>query len=103
VRLEKGMVIKTNYSGPYRIAEIIRGCTCPSSLDEVNMVNPPAQPAHLHLVLTKPDGSGKFWLGHFVEETLLSLQKTYCGHKSEPDYDRIIVLEPDAPVQMTLF
>lgn len=97
------MLIKTNYSGPYRVLAITRGCTCPSYLDKINKDNPPDQPPHLHLTVTRPDGSGRFWLNDFVEETLLSLQKTYCGGKSEPDIDRIIILESDAPVQGTLF
>ena len=81
---------------------ITRDCSCPLYHDETNMKNPPAQPPHIHLVCTHPDGGGKFWLGHFVEETLLSLQKTYCN-KTELDYDRIIIIEQDIPVQGTLF
>jgi nitrate/nitrite-specific signal transduction histidine kinase len=37
--LEIGMKIKTNYSDePYYITQIDRGCTCPSYLDEIEMV-----------------------------------------------------------------
>lgn len=57
----------------------------------------------MHLICTKPDGSGKFWLNDWDEETLLSLEKTYCGYKSNADYDRIFVVGMDRPVQMTLF
>ncbi len=103
MKLNPGMLIKTNYSGPYRIAEIKRGCTCPLYLDELNSDDPPPQPEHIHLVLTKPGASGKFYIGHFFEESLRSLQKTYCGFKTEPDFDRIIILENDRPVQMALF
>ena len=104
MRLEPGMLIKTNYSErQYRIVLIERGCTCPLYLDEIDMDDPPPQPPHIHLTLTRPDGTGKFWMGHYVEETLLSLQKTYCGMKPAPDYDRIIILEQDRPVQATLF
>ena len=103
-RLEPGMLIKTNYSSePYRIVEVERGCTCPFYLDEIDLDEPPAQPEHIHLTLTRPDGTGRFWMGHYVEETLLSLDKTYCGLKDKPDHDRIIILEQDKPIQKTLF
>ena len=102
MRLEVGMLIKTNYSGPYRIKEIERGCTCPLYLDQINMANPPAQPKHIHLVVTSPDGSERSYLGYYDEETLISLDKSYCGEKTELDYDHIIVLGCDKPVQMTL-
>lgn len=97
------MLIKTNYSEPYRITGLIRGCTCPFYIDEINMDDPPPTSPHIHLTLTRPDGSGRFWLGHFDEETLLSLDKSYCGGKTELGYDRIIILDQDMPVQMTLF
>lgn len=103
MKLKKGMLIKTDYSGPYRIVEIERGCTCPLYLNEIDMDNPPDQPPHIHLTLSRPDGSGRFWLGHYVEETLQSLYKTYCGGKTMLDFDKITVLEPDHPVQMSLF
>lgn len=103
MRLEKGMLIKTNYSGPYRIIDIERGCTCPDYLDEIEMDDPPPQPPHIHLTLSKPDGSGRFWLNGWDEETLTSLDKTYCGQKTEPDFDRIIIMENDKPIQLTLF
>ena len=103
VRLESGMLIKTNYLGPYRIVEVMRNCTCPSYVDEINMVNPPEREAHMHLVLSGPDGKGIFYLNGFNEQTLLSLNKTFCGHKKEFDYDRIIILAQDRPIQGTLF
>ncbi len=105
MRLEIGMLIKTNYSdGPYRIIDIERGCTCPSYLDEIEMDDPPPQPPHLHLVCTKANGPGKAYFNNIVEETLLSLDKTYCGMKTEPDVDRIIILPQDNKhVQMSLF
>lgn len=103
MRLEPGMLIKTNYSGPYRILKIERGCTCPLYLDELDFDDPPPQPPHIHLTLTNPDGSGRMYLNYFVEETLTSLQKTICGQKAELDYDYIIVLDQDKPVQQSLF
>jgi len=101
VKLEKGMLIKTNYSGPYRILDIERGCTCSSYLDELNMDDPPQQPKHMHLVLTRPDGTGRFWLNYFIEETMESIGPTICG--GEWGHDRIIALDQDKPVQMELF
>jgi len=102
MRLEKGMLIKTNYSGPYRILDIIdRQCTCSSYLDVLDYEDPPAQPPHMHLVLTNPDGTGRFYLNDFNEETLMSLQPTICG--GEWGHDRIIILEQDRPIQMGMF
>jgi len=105
MKLFPGMLIKTNHSGPYRIVSIKRGCTCPMYLDEINSRGkpPPRQPPHIHLTLTRPDGTGEFFLGHWDEESLLSLDKTYCGLKKEPDHDEIIILGQDQPVQIPLF
>ena len=103
MRLEPGMLIKTNYSGPYRIKEIERGCRCPLYIDTLDMDNPPPQPEHIHLTLTNPDGTGRFYLNHYIEETLTSLDKSYCGQKKEPDYDHIIVIPNEDPLQLTLF
>jgi len=104
MRLEPGMLIKTNYSGPYRIVSITRGCTCPLYLDEINMKDPPDQPPHIHLTCCDPDTPRKlYWLNWYDEETLLSLTQSYCGQKTELDYDVIIVLDNDKPVQRTLF
>ena len=76
-RLEVGMLIETNYSGPYRIVEIERDCTCPLYLDELEMDDDaPPQPPHIHLVLSDPNGRGRYYLSHFIEETLLSIEKS---------------------------
>ena len=103
MRIEKGMLIETNYSGPYRITEVKRGCTCPTYPDSMDMADPPPQPPHLHLATTRPDGTGRFGLNHFSEETSLSLQKTYCGGKAVLDFDRVIIMDQDGPVQQTMF
>jgi len=103
VKLEPGMLIKTNYSGPYRIKRVRRGCTCPNYIDSLNMKNPPASPSHIHLEVTRPDGTGDFSVCRFFEESLMSLNKTYCGHKDVLDYDRIFIIDQDRPIQMTLF
>lgn len=107
MKLEVGMLIETNYSGPYRIKTIERGCTCVHPLDQMNNMGNPdkqrAQAPHLHLVVTRPDGTGEFFLSYFDEETLLSLQQTYCGGKDKLGYDRIIILPQDKHIQHTLF
>jgi hypothetical protein len=102
MKLEPEMLIKTNYSGPYRIKSVLRDCTCPSYLDEING-RPTARRPHIHLACTKPDGTGAFYINGWDEQTLLSLQKSYCGGKKEIGYDQIIVLQQDRPIQGTLF
>ncbi|ORJ61319.1 hypothetical protein [Geothermobacter hydrogeniphilus] len=102
MRLEPGMLIQTNYSGPYRIKAVLRDCTCPSYLDEING-HPVARRPHIHLVCTDPEGPGTYYLNGWDEQTLQSLQISCCGGKGEPAYDRIIVLPQDRPVQGTLF
>lgn len=103
MRLEPGMLIKTNYSGPYRIKHVARDCVCPKYLDEINMDNPPPQRPHIHLECSRQDGTGKFWLNGWDEETLQSLDKSHCGHKTELGFDTITVLESDQPIQLSLF
>lgn len=98
MKLEPGMLIKTNYSGPYRIKGVTRGCTCNGRLQDAT-VSPP----HIHLHCSLPDGTGNFYLHRFDEETLLSLDETYCGHKKELAPDWIVVMEQDKPVQASLF
>jgi len=102
MKLEPGMLIKTNYSGPYRIKSIKRGCICQLYSDRMKGIDQ-EQPPHIHLTLTRPDGTARFWMGHFDEETLLSLNKTICGHKTKLGYDRIIIMDQDRPIQQSLF
>jgi hypothetical protein len=96
-RLFPGMLIKTNYSGPYKIKAVERNCICPHVFDDQ-----PRAP-HLFITATDLDGQGEFYLDGFEDETLRSLEKTYCGLKQEPDYDHIEILPQPAPIQMTLF
>jgi len=103
MRPEPGMLIKTNYGGPYRIISVKRGCTCPSYFDELEMDEPPERRPHLHLICSKPDGKGRYYLDDWDEESLLSLEKSCCGGKEKLDYDRIFILEQDQPIQLTLF
>lgn len=81
------MLIKTNYSGPYRISAIDR-----------------RHPVHINLTCTRPDSNrSQFYLNYWVEEELRSVQKTYCGHKSTLGYDHIIILPNDQALQLALF
>lgn len=95
IRLEKGMLIKTNYGTRlYRILLVKRGCTCPSYSDSINLRNPPDSPEHMHIILEDPDNKrSKFYLGWYIEETL-----THIDGK-----DKIEILESDGPVQGSLF
>jgi hypothetical protein len=102
MKLYPGMLIRTNYSWPYRIEQIDRDCTCPSYQDSISMKNPPNRRPHIHLTCTKPDGTDKYWLNGWCEDTLLSLDMSYCGGKTELDYDHIVILDQDEPVQTTL-
>jgi len=105
-RLEPGMTIRTNYGREeYTILEVTRGCTCPSFRDSMNMKNPPPRPPHLHLVcyVTGDPKKTKRWLNGFDEATLRSLEKTYCGKKTELDYDYITITGQDGNVQLSLF
>lgn len=103
MRIEPGMLIKTNYNGPYRIKHALRDCTCPLFLDVINMDDPPARKPHIRLTCTRPDGTGKFLLNGWDEEKLQSLEKTWCGEKSNLDYDKIVVLKQDQPIQLSFF
>lgn len=94
MRLEVGMIIKTNYgTGPYRILDIERGCTCPLYLDDK------PTPEHIHLTLTDPDGKGRSWIGYIIEETLTSVPETREGYIKDKEPDMIIMLDQGIPVQ----
>lgn len=87
MRLEVGDRVKTSYgTGPYVICEILRNCTCPAPLDEINMEDPPDSPAHIHLIL-----KGRYYLGGYEEETLRSVWSD----------DYLIYCEQQGPVQTT--
>lgn len=71
VAVQAGSVVSTSYgTGPYVVVEVIRGCTCPSYLDEINMDSPPPSPPHLHLVCRLLDDprAGRFYLGGLVPD-----------------------------------
>ncbi len=104
MKIAPGMIIKTNYSRePYLVVRVEDGCTCPRYIDKISMDDPPPTAPHLHIECTGVDGKGRYYLSHFDGRTLRSLDKTYCGQKSEPDHDRIEVVGQGGPVQMRLF
>ncbi len=105
IKLEPGMLIETNYSGPYRIKSVTRNCTCEDWYDTVILEKPPKPtPPHIHIVCSDPDGKGTpSYLNGYDEETLKSYDKSYCGEKEELGHDYITILEQDRPVQKTFF
>lgn len=102
IKLEPGMLIETNYSGPYRIKSIARECTCPSFYDTINPGDPPPRPPHMHIICSHPDGKGEFYLNGYNEKTLQSTDQTYDENdKLVNDY--ITILDQDIPIQKTFF
>lgn len=97
MRLEPGMVVKTNYgTGPYRLTEVIRGCTCPAYLDEIEMDDPPSSSPHLHLICQRLGAHPRespCYLNGYDEETLKSIWNE----------DYLIVINAGMPVQRTMF
>jgi len=75
MKLAPGMLVKTSYgTGPYRIKKIYRNKT-------------------MHLTVTRPDGTGVFYLNNYDEETLSCLGND----------DRVEILPNDQSIQLTLF
>ncbi len=103
-RIIPGMLIKTNYSGPYRVKSITRGCTCRPYSMTLNFPGDkePWAP-HLHLVLSGPDGKGEYYLSHYDEETLIDNGVPNHPDNDGPEYDWIEILPDDEPVQEILF
>lgn len=110
VKLEPGMLIETNYSGPYRIVSVSRGCTCKQPLALINNMGDedkvPDRPEHIHLVLTDPEETWRSdnyaYLNGYDEETLKSLD-FYYDDDDKLKQDWITILKQDKPVQKTLF
>lgn len=95
-RLEPGMIIATSYeTGPYRILDIQRGCTCPEYVSSLEGDDAPSQ-EHIHLTLEhiqqKPGKRNRYWLNGYDEETLKCVWNT----------NRIIIVH-GGPVQRTIF
>ena len=85
MRLEPGMTIKTNYSGPYRVESVDR-----------------RHPEHISICCSKPGERGGYSLNRWIESELRSVDKTYCGDENVLGYDTITVLS-GGNAQMTLF
>ena len=88
--LNVGDIIKTSYgTGPYEILKIVWECTCPAYLSD----KPTKK--HIHLVLcTLGDKRDKFYLNQYDGGTLESVT---------PPYDKIIVIQRNDLVQLSLF
>jgi hypothetical protein len=100
-KIQPGMLVQTSYgTGPYRIVKVTRGCTCPFPQDEVELRSPPPRPPHVHLTCTKPDGSGRFWLNAYDEETLCRVHGVFDQHREDSIQ---IVGWTNAATQMELF
>lgn len=98
MRLREGMYVRTNYNtGPYQIINILRDCTCPKYLDEIDMDNPPASRPHIHMTVRKPGDSPRrnpYYLNGYDEETLHSVWSK----------DRLYVVSPrEIFKQLSLF
>lgn len=109
MRLETGMLVKTNYGQfTYRIVSIRRNCTCPNPGTVVDLWaagrQPPPTAEHVHLVCKAvahatcmplaTEDTSDFYLNGYSEKDLKSVW-------SEKDY--IEVLGSDTPVQSTFF
>ena len=103
-KLTKGMVIKSSYDNwTYRIQSVVRGCTCPAYLDEIDMDDPPPRAPHIHVKCTDMNDKGEYWFNWYDEETLRSIDTSWCGMKRFLGYDYIVILPNDKPIQMELF
>ena len=82
-RVYNGMVIRTSYgTGPYRVVDFEKDCTCPSFMDVLEMGNdaPPSRP-HYHLLCRKVGENKGFYHINGYDENLNSVW----------DNDRVIV------------
>jgi len=75
--LQVGDVIRTSYgTGPYRVVEILRGCTCPSYLNQIERDDEaPASRPHVHMEcrLVGREKEGPFTVSGYDDETLKSV------------------------------
>lgn len=97
MKLREGMYVKTNYdTGPYRIVEILRGCTCPEYVRSLEGDETPSPP-HIHLIVKKPGDTPRnnpYYLAGYDEETLRCVWSK----------DRLYVVSPrDVFRQLSLF
>lgn len=77
------MVIRTSYgTGPYRVVDFEKDCTCPSFMDAITLGNKaPASKPHYHIVCRKVGESKGFYYLNGYDENLNSVW----------DNDRLIV------------
>lgn len=98
-RLEVGDIVATSYgTGPYRIVEIERGCTCPDPMEEMEVDDPPDSPPHIHIVGICIDGhlkGKKGWLNGYDEKSGRNVWR--------PDDQLVLVDALCGPVQTTMF
>ena len=74
-RVYNGMVIRTSYgTGPYRIVDFEKDCTCPSFMDAVTFGNdaPPSRP-HYHFTCRKVGENKGFYYVNGYDENLNSV------------------------------
>jgi hypothetical protein len=87
MRIEPGMKVTTNYSGPYIVKQVQRD-----------------KNGFTHLVCKQPDNNhGEFYLNYILEDEMRFRNKTYCGFKTVADYDTISIMDSGQEVQMTMF
>lgn len=69
-RIYKGIVVRTSYNtGPYRVVDYTKDCTCPSFMDEITLLDkaPDSKP-HYHLLCRKVgEKRGFFYLNGYDE------------------------------------
>lgn len=74
-RVHTGMVIRTSYgTGPYRIVDFTKDCTCPSFMDTVNLgKDAPLSRQHYHFLCRKVGEAKDFYHVHGYDENLNSV------------------------------
>jgi hypothetical protein len=99
--LAVGAIIKTNYeTGLHRVVDVMRGCTCPNYVAQLNAGgrNLPPAPEHIHVTCVKPDEEDRpknhYWLNRYLEEK---------GRIHSVDTDDEIFVVGKAKGQMSLF
>lgn len=97
--IQVGDIFRTSYgSGPYRAVQILRGCTCPRYLDEIEMDDPPPSRPHIHIVCRcvaprfDREANKDFYVNGYDETTLRSVWNDDC----------LEVIEHPAGVQLEL-
>lgn len=114
-KIEIGDIVRTSYgTGPYRVVEIERDCTCPSYFEELEYMGRPGakpSPPHIHLTLVnadvpigsepkQPGAKGFYWLNGYAWEggRWLCVWRGWQGKR-----DELIIEGNAAGVQLQLF